>query len=246
MERIQKLIAQSGLCSRRKAEKLITGGRVKVNGRTVQALGEKASPSDTITVDGHPISYEDKVYYLLYKPEGYVSTVKDEKGRKTVKDLVPSSKRIYPVGRLDYDSSGVLLMTNDGDLTAALTHPRYNIEKEYEVTVNGFLRKETSRKIRRGITLEGQMTKPTKIRKVKYNKQKQRTKLNLVITEGKYHHIKKMFEHFDHEVLKLKRIRFAFLTLDDLSRGGHRRVKIHELKKLRVLIDRERRRAGAK
>ncbi len=235
-ERLQKLIAQSGLCSRRKAEKLITEGRVEVKGRRVTTLGTKASSSDRITVDGKPIVPEEKVHYVFYKPEGCVSTARDEKGRKTVVDYLPKEKRLFPVGRLDYDASGVLLMTNDGDLTASLTHPRYDIEKEYEVTLEGFVRKTTSKAIARGVELDGRRTKPAKIRHVVYDKKKARTRLHLVITEGKYHHIKELFASFDHPVIKLKRVRFGIVTLDNLAKGEYRLLKIHELKKLRLLV----------
>ncbi len=236
-ERLQKLIAQSGLCSRRKAEELITEGRVRVNGKKVTTLGTKASSSDTITVDGKPVEPEEKVHYVFYKPEGCVSTARDDKGRRTVVDYLPKDRRLFPVGRLDYDASGVLLMTNDGDLTVSLTHPRYDIEKEYEVTLEGFVRKTTSKAIARGVELDGRMTKPAKIRDVVYDKKKARTRLRLVITEGKYHHIKELFASFDHPVVKLKRVRFGIITLDGLAKGEDRPLKIHELKRLRLLVE---------
>ena len=158
MERIQKIIAQSGYCSRRKAEELIVQGAVSVNGVVVKELGTKVSSSDVITVNGTTIEKEEYVYYLLYKPEGYVSTTDDEKNRKTVVDLVPNDKRIYPVGRLDYDTSGVLLLTNDGVFTNLMTSPKHKVEKEYVVKMKGFLRREESRTIARGIVLDGYKT----------------------------------------------------------------------------------------
>lgn len=236
MERIQKLIAQSGLCSRRKAETLIEEGRVALNGETVTTLGTKADRKDTITVDGAPITYEEKEYFLFYKPEGCVSTTDDEKNRRTVLDFIDTTARVYPVGRLDYDTSGVLLLTNDGDLTNALTHPRNHIEKVYQVTVKGLLRKETSKKITRGIMLDGEKTKRSKIHDVSYNTDSETTRLTFIVTEGKYHHVKRVFEAMGHPVLKLKRTRFAILTLEGLKKGESRRLTPHELKKLKLLV----------
>ncbi|MFW6298768.1 MAG: pseudouridine synthase [Bacillota bacterium] len=236
MERIQKLIAQSGLCSRRKAESLIEEGRVTLNGETVRTLGTKATRNDTITVDGTPLTYEEKEYFLFYKPEGAVSTTDDEKNRRTVLDFIDTQARIYPVGRLDYDTSGALLLTNDGDLTNALTHPKNNIEKVYQVTIKGLLRKDTSRKIARGITLDGERTKRAKIHDVSYNTDKETTRLTFIVTEGKYHHVKRVFEAMGHPVLKLKRTRFAILTLEGLKKGEYRRLTPHELKKLKLLV----------
>jgi len=159
MERVQKIIANSGYCSRRKAEELITAGKVKINGVIVKELGTKASLKDIILVNGKVITREEKVYYVLYKPVGYVSTTDDEKGRKTVVELVPSDKRIYPVGRLDFDTSGLLLLTNDGDFTNLMTSPKNHVEKEYRVKLAGLLRKEESTTICRGIKINGVLTK---------------------------------------------------------------------------------------
>jgi len=234
MERLQKLIAQSGLCSRRKAETLISEGRVKVNGEVINTLGSKASYKDTITVDGRPISIEEKEYYVFYKPEGTVSTVDDEKNRQTVVDFIDTNARIFPVGRLDYDTSGLLLLTNDGDFTEKMIHPSSGIQKEYEVTVEGFLRKPTSRKVERGVKLDGEKTKPAKILNVEYNKEKETTKFNFIITEGKYRHIRRLFENFEHPVTKLKRVRFGSVDLGGLSKGEVRILKPHELKQLHV------------
>ena len=236
MDRIQKLIAQSGLCSRRKAETLIEEGRVKKNGSVVKTLGTKASKTDTITVDGRTIVYEEKEYFLFYKPEGCVSTTDDEKGRKTVLDFIRTNARIYPVGRLDFDTSGALLLTNDGELTNQLTHPSNHIEKAYEVTVAGLLRKETSRKVQQGIRIDGEKTKRAKIHDVHYDTQKEKTKLTFIVTEGKYHHVKRVFEAVGHPVKKLKRVRFAILTLEGLKKGSYRRLTPHEVKKLRLLV----------
>ncbi len=237
MERLQKVIANSGYTSRRKAEDLITAGKVKVNDKIVTELGTKVTSKDIIYVEGKLIQREEKVYYVLYKPEGYVSTTSDEFGRKTVLDLVPNSKRIYPVGRLDYDTSGVLLLTNDGDFTNQMTSPKNHVEKEYHVKLEGLLRKEESTLICRGIKLDTYKTKKAKIKDVKYNKKNLTTLATITITEGKYHQVKKMFEFTGHKVLKLKRVRFGAVTLENMRIGEHRLLKPYELKQLKNLVN---------
>ena len=236
MERLQKVIANSGYTSRRKAEDLITAGKVKVNDVTITELGTKVSSKDIIHVEGTLIKSEEKVYYVLYKPEGYVSTTSDEFNRKTVLDLVPKSKRVYPVGRLDYDTSGVLLLTNDGDFTNQMPSPKQHVEKEYRVKLEGLLRKEESTLICRGIDLGHYKTKKARIKDVAYNKKNLTTLATIIITEGKYHQVKKMFEFTGHKVLKLKRVRFGFVTLENMKTGEHRLLKPYELKQLRNLV----------
>ena len=236
MERLQKVIARSGYTSRRKAEDLITAGKVKVNNKVVTELGTKVTNKDIIHVEGKLIESVELVYYLLYKPEGYVSTTSDEFGRKTVLDLVPSEKRVYPVGRLDYDTSGVLLLTNDGDFTNLMTSPKNHVEKEYRVKLAGLLRKEESTTICRGIKLENYKTKKARIKDVSYNKNNETSQATIIITEGKYHQVKKMFEFTGHKVLKLKRVRFGFVTLDNMRIGEHRLLKPYELKQLKNLV----------
>ncbi|MDY0023817.1 MAG: pseudouridine synthase [Candidatus Izemoplasmatales bacterium] len=236
MERLQKLIAKAGIASRRKAEELILAGRVKVNGEVVNTLGAKAQPSDLIEVDNKKITLEEKVYFVLYKPTGVISTTVDQFKRDAVVDLIKEKESVYPVGRLDYDTSGVLLLTNDGDFANMLMHPRYKIEKEYYVKIKGLLRKETSKQLSRGFELEGELLQPAKIRNVKYDDKKENTFLHIIITEGKYHQVKKMFAHFGHEVLKLKRVRYGSVTLDGLFEGQYRTLKPHEIKTLYNLI----------
>ncbi len=235
MERLHKVIADSGLCSRRKAEKLMLEGKVTVDGEVVKTLGTKVSKNAEILVEGKPLPTVEYEYYVLYKPEGFVSTTSDEKGRKTVIDLVHTSSRIYPVGRLDYDTSGVLLLTNDGAFNQEMIHPKHKIEKEYQVTVEGLLRKETSLKLSRGIHIDGKKTARSRIRNVEYNTQKMTTRCHLIITEGRYHQVKKMFEQVGHPVTKLKRIRFGIITLDGMKKGEVRHLKPHELKQLHAL-----------
>lgn len=232
MERLQKVIAQSGYCSRRKAESLIVEGKVKVNGVLVRELGTKVGSKDVITVNGKTIFSEEKVYYVLYKPEGYVSTTSDEHDRNKVTDLVPSDKRIFPVGRLDYDTSGVLLLTNDGTFMNLMTSPKHHVEKEYRIKVKGFLRKEESLKLARGVEIDGYKTKRAIIKNVEYNKKNETSFATIIIKEGKYHQVKKMFEAVNHPVLKLKRERFGIVNLKNLKKGEYRRLKPHELKQL--------------
>lgn len=235
MERLQKVIANSGLTSRRKAEELIVNGNVKVNGKVVRELGVKVSSKDIVLVNDKALSKAEKVYYVLFKPEGYVSTTSDEKGRRTVMDLVPSHIRVYPVGRLDYNTSGVLLLTNDGDFANLMAGPKHNIEKEYRVKIKGLLRKETSKKLCSGVKIDNYVTKKAYIKDVSYNRENMTSYANITITEGKYHQVKKMFESVGHPVLKLKRVRYGCVDLKNMSIGEHRLLKPHELKKLRLL-----------
>ena len=232
MERLQKVIAASGYCSRRKAETLIAEGKVTVNGEVCNTLGSKVSAKDVILINGKTIEREEKVYYVLYKPEGYISTTDDEKDRRKVIDLVPNERRLFPVGRLDYDTSGVILMTNDGDFMNKMTSPKHHVEKEYRVKVKGFLRKEESLQLARGIEIDGYKTKRAIIKDVEYNKANETAFATIIIKEGKYHQVKKMFEAVNHPVLKLKRVLFGVVTLKDLKKGEHRRLKPHEYKQL--------------
>jgi 23S rRNA pseudouridine2605 synthase len=237
MERLQKIIAHSGYTSRRKAEDLIVAGKVKVNGVIVKELGTKVKRSDDIIVEGNILSIETKVYYVLYKPEGYISSTDDEKGRKTVLDLVPRDKRIYPVGRLDYDTSGILLLTNDGDFTNLMTSPKHHIQKEYRVKLKGFLRKEESTQVCRGIRIDNYKTRKAIIKDVVYNKESETTLATIIITEGKYHQVKLMFEAVGHTVLRLKRVRFGIINLDNMRIGEHRLLKPYEIKQLKGLVE---------
>jgi len=232
MERLQKIIAQRGYTSRRKAEQLIVDGKVKVDGKIVTELGTKVPKNAEIIVEGTKVESVNKVYYVLYKPEGFVSTTDDEHDRKTVVDLVPADLRVFPVGRLDYDTSGVLLLTNDGEFTNMVTSPSSHIEKEYQVKMRGFLRKEESSKVCKGLKIDHYVTRKAKIHNVTYHKKTETTTANIIITEGKYHQVKKMFEAVGHEVIKLKRVRFGTVTLDGLSKGDFRLLKPHEKKHL--------------
>ncbi len=233
MERLQKIIATSGYCSRRKAEELILAGKVKVNGEIVRELGTKASYEDVIFVEGKSISKkEDKVYYLFNKPRGVVTTSHDNLGRKTVLDFLPEDERIYPVGRLDYDTTGVLLVTNDGELTNLLTHPKNHVEKTYIVKVEGILLKQDLEKLCKGVVIDGKKTSRAKAKIKKIDKKTNTTLLELKIYEGRNHQVKKMLEAIGYPVKKLKREKFSFLTTQGLLSGEYRTLSIKEVKKL--------------
>ena len=233
MERLQKIIALSGYCSRRKAEELISKGKVKVNGNIITEMGYKTNFSDYIEVEGHPIeTVEDKVYYLLNKPRGIVTTASDEKGRKTVVDLIKTDKRIYPVGRLDYDTTGIILLTNDGELTNFLTHPKNNIEKVYVAKIKGLITKEEIRRLCNGVFINGKKTSRAKAKILKIDKKTNSSIVELIIHEGKNHQVKNMFKAIGYDVLKLKRESIAFLTLDGVPSGEYRELSIKEVKKL--------------
>ncbi len=232
MERLQKVIAQTGYCSRRKAEELISAGRVQVNGKTIREMGVKVNYDDDITIDGNGINAkEDKVYYLLNKPRGIITSTNDEKKRKTVVDLIKDNdKRIYPVGRLDYDTTGVLLLTNDGELTNLLIHPKNNIKKLYIAKIKGIPTKIELQKLASGVIIDGHKTSKAKVKLKKLDKRNNTSVIELVIHEGKNHQVKKMFESIGYEILKLRRERFAFLDVNDLKSGEYRELSIKEVK----------------
>ena len=233
MLRLQKIIADKGYCSRRKAEELIASGKVYVNGEKITTMGYKASDSDYIEVEGTPLNQkEDKVYYLLNKPRGVVTTASDNLGRKTVVDLINTDKRIYPVGRLDYDTTGLLILTNDGNLTNYLEHPKNNIEKVYVAKIKGIPTKEELSRLCRGVIVDGKKTSKSKAKMIKVDKKSNSSIIELIIHEGKNHQVKKMFKAIGYEVIKLKRESISFLTLDGLKSGEYRELSIKEVKKL--------------
>ncbi len=232
MERLQKIIANSGVTSRRKAEELIKDGRVTVDGVVINELGTKVREDSVIEIDGVSIEKEPKVYYLLNKPRGVVTTAKDEHGRKTVVDLIPTEKRIYPVGRLDYDTTGLLILTNDGDFTNALLHPKNKIDKTYIAKINGILSPPDLMKLKKGVYIDDYKTMPAKIKVRRIDKKNNVSFVELTIREGKNHQIKKMIESVGFEVLKLKREKIEFLTLNGLASGEYRVLNNKEVKKL--------------
>ena len=232
MERLQKVIANSGYCSRRKAENLILDRKVCVNGEMIIELGYKVSANDIITVEGKTITQQKKEYILLYKPRGVVTTTCDEHKRKTVLDLIKTNVRVYPVGRLDYDTSGLLILTNDGELANLLMHPKSNVDKVYVTKVKGLVNKEEILKLRNGIIIDGFKTSRSGARIISYDKKTDTSIVELTIHEGKNHQVKKMMDAIGHEVIKLKRERLSFLTLKGLKSGEYRYLSIKEVKKL--------------
>lgn len=235
-ERLQKVIAQSGYTSRRKAEKLITDGKVKVNGKTVTELGIKVHPDDQIEVNGIPLEKEEPVYYLLYKPTGVISSVKDDGGRKVVTDLLPEVKeRIYPVGRLDFNTSGLLLLTNDGDFAQLLMHPRHEIDKVYIAKIKGIPTKDKLKKLESGLRDKGEWLRIKKQRIRSVDRKKNKTILEITLNEGKNRQIRRMLDAIGHPVEKLKREQYGFLTLGHMKPGEYRELKPHEVKRLKVM-----------
>lgn len=232
MERLQKVIANAGYCSRRKAEEIILAGKVMVNGEKVLELGRKVEPTDIISIDGMMLKREEKEYILLHKPRGVVTTTSDEHGRKTVLDLIETEKRLYPVGRLDYDTTGILLLTNDGELANLLMHPKNKIDKVYIAKIRGFLSKDEVNKLSRGVIIDKQKTAPAKVRVRKYDKKTNTSMVEITIHEGKNHQVKNMFLTIGHEVLKLRRERIAFLDINNLKSGEYRYLNPKEVKKL--------------
>jgi len=232
MERLQKVIASSGITSRRKAEELITAGKVKVNGEVVTELGTKVTDKDRIEVDNVLIAKELKEYYLLNKPRGVVTTTSDDKGRKTVVDLIPTNARIYPVGRLDYDTTGVLLLTNDGDFANILMHPASEVEKVYMAKLKGIIKGEHINTLKEGIKLDDQVVKPSRVKLKKVDQKTNTCMVQISIHEGKNHQVKRMFEAVGFEVLKLKREREAFFDLKDLQSGEFRKLTPKEVAKV--------------
>lgn len=238
MERLQKVIAQAGIASRRKAEELIVDGRVTVNGQVIRELGTKVTPNkDKVEVDGVPIDREEPVYYMLYKPTGVISSVSDDKGRKVVTDFFDHEHRLFPVGRLDYDTSGLLLLTNDGEFANQLMHPKYKIAKLYVAKVQGVPSRDKLRQLEKGIVLEDGKTAPAKVKFVSGNTKNGTSIIEISIHEGRNRQVRRMFEAIGHPVLKLKREMYGFLTLKGLKPGDARTLRPHEVKQLRELSE---------
>lgn len=235
MERLQKVIAASGVTSRRKAEELITQGKVMVDGVVIDELGYKVNGNEEIIVDGIKINKEDKVYYLLNKPRGVITTTSDDKGRKTVLDLIDDNRRIYPVGRLDYDTTGALILTNDGEFANNLMHPKNEIDKVYIAKISGFLTPSDVMSLKKGVVIDGVKTSRAKVRVRKTDKETRTSIVELTIHEGRNHQVKNMFKAIGYEVLKLKRERIAFLDVKNLSSGEYRVLNSKEVKQLYVL-----------
>lgn len=236
MERLQKFIANSGYCSRRKAEELISKGQVYVNGEMVTELGTKVSGNEDIVVEGVTLGKQTrKEYYLLNKPRGYICSVSDDKGRKVVTDLIDTNERIYPVGRLDYDTTGVLLLTNDGEFANILIHPSNEVEKTYLAIIEGIMTTEEIYELKGGVVVDGVKVVPKRVKIKKKDLEKNKSKVEVTIVEGRNHIVKKMFEAVGHPVNKLTRERLAFLDVKGLQSGEYRYLSNDEVKELMKL-----------
>ena len=228
MERLQKVISNSGYTSRRKAEELILNGKVKVNGKVVDTLGVKVKDNDEIEVEGNIISKEEKVYYLLNKPREVITSTTDDKGRKTVTELIDTDKRIYPVGRLDYDSTGAIFLTNDGEFANIITHPKNNIQKTYIAKLDKVPTKEQILLLKKGVVLDHKKIIPDRIKIKKINDNKTCI-VEIKIHDGINHEVKRLFASIDIEVLKLKREAIDIFNIKDIPSGKYRELSIKEV-----------------
>ena len=234
-ERLQKFIANQGICSRRKAEEYITSGRIKVNGNVIMELGTKIDPSkDVVEVDGKKISNISgkKVYILLNKPIGYVTTTRDQFNRNTVLDLVNVKEKVLPVGRLDMYTSGAIILSNDGDFIYKITHPKYEVEKTYNVTLKGQVTDEEIEQLRNGVQIENYVTGKAKVKILRIDKEKDLSRVELIIHEGKNREVRKMCEAIGRKVLALHRTKIGNISVKDLRLGTWRYLKPNEIKSL--------------
>lgn len=234
--RLQKILSAAGIASRRAAERLMAEGRVSVNGETVTALGTRADPDhDDICVDGRRVTIaRRRVYLLLNKPRGYVTTRSDPEGRRTILDLIPRVREyLYPVGRLDYDSEGLLLLTNDGDLAARLMHPRYEIERTYRARVRGVPDDVALLGLARGVVIDGRRTAPAKVRRLAPST------IEITIHEGRSHQVRKMCQVVGHPLLRLHRVRFGPIADSTLKTGAYRELTPREVAMLRKATSRD-------
>ena len=231
-ERLQKLLAQAGIASRRRAEELILAGRVRVDGQTVQELGFKIDPeSSSITFDGKPVQFEKKIYLLLNKPTGYITTLSDPQGRRAVTDLIRDiPERLFPVGRLDFDTEGALIMTNDGDFANSILHPSREIKKTYEALVQGVPNRQTLQRLAQGVLIDGHLTYPAQLQILKQGKD--RTLIEIIIHEGKKRQVRKMFQTVMHRVIHLRRTAYGKLRLGALPLGQYRPLSPQDRKQI--------------
>lgn len=236
--RLHRYLAQCGVASRRKAEEIIQEGRVTVNGSVVVELGTKVFPGhDKVEVDSSPISLPDHVVYLFYKPRGVMTTMDDPQGRPTVaKFLPPNARAVRPVGRLDYETDGLLILTNDGDLAFRLAHPRYGIEKEYVATVQGVPDDKSLRRMANGISIDGKKTSPCSVELVSVNQKKGEAKLKLTLHEGRNRQVRLMCQAINHPVKTLRRVRLGFLTLSKMEPGQMTLLSQTDVQRLRRLV----------
>ena len=232
MERLQKVIAEAGIASRRKAEELITAGRVKVNGKVITELGTKVDTSDKVEVDNKLIEKENKEYYLLNKPRGVITSTNDDKDRKTVIELIDTTSRIYPVGRLDYDTTGALLLTNDGEFANIVMHPSNKMEKIYLAKLEGIIKGEQINKLKNGIKLDNKLVKASRVKLKKIDTNTNKSLVEVTIHEGLNHQVKRMFESVGYHVEKLTRKQIGFFDIKDLKSGEYRRLTPKEVQKV--------------
>ena len=231
-ERLQKFLARCGVASRRASERLIAEGRVRVNGHTIQEMGTRIlSHKDRVTVDGRLIQPVEKAYLLLYKPKGILTTLHDPQGRPTLRDLLPHGKGLFPVGRLDFASEGLLLVTNDGALAHKLLHPKYGIPRTYELKVKGIVSSIEIEKLLKGVILDAVLVRPSKV--VLIRRGKNHCWLEVIVHEGRYHEVRRLMEAVGHLVVHLRRTRFGPFNLKGLKPGDFRHLTTKEIEKLR-------------
>ena len=232
--RLQKYLAECGIASRREAEELILQGKIRVNGKIVTELGTKIMPQiDKVFYNDKEIHrQEELIYILLNKPIGYVTTVKDQFNRDSVLDLIKTNKRLVPVGRLDMYTSGALILTNDGDFVYKVTHPKHEIEKTYTVTIKGIIKREEVEKLRKGVKIEDYITKPAKVKILKTDEEKNSSRLEIIIHEGKNRQVRKMCEAIGHKVLALHRSKIAGIGVKDIPLGKWRYLNSKEVQRI--------------
>jgi 23S rRNA pseudouridine2605 synthase len=243
MERLQKVIAEAGICSRRHAEQKILNGEVSVNGKIVTTLGTKVNTKDIICVNGQNIHKNAKVYYVMNKPRGVICTANDPYKRKTIFDIIPAAQkeeRLFTVGRLDSDTKGVIVLTNDGDFMNALVGPKSGIEKEYLARISGMLSVKEIKSLSTGVMVNNKMTLPAIVNVVSKDNEHNSSLIKITVTEGSYHHVKEMFKAVGHDVKKLTRIRFGHLMIDNLEEGSLVRLSIKDVKILYDLAKKDR------
>lgn len=239
MMRLQKMIANSGFCSRRKAEDLIVTGHVTVDGEVVTKLGTVVNEKSVIEIDNVRLEQEEKVYYLLNKPRGVVTTTSDDKNRKTVVDLINTDKRIYPIGRLDYDTTGALILTNDGEFANLMMHPKNEIDKVYVAKLSRIIKADEINQLKKGVFIDNRtLVKASRVKLRKVDNMNQNSFVEITIHEGKNHQVKKMFEAVGIKVDKLKRERIAFLDVTHLKSGEYRKLTNKEVHQLYALANR--------
>lgn len=239
-QRLQKVMAQAGIASRRKAEEMILNNEVKVNGKIVNELGTQVDENDTILVNNKPIKFESKVVYMINKPTSVLSASSDDRDRKVVVDLIKDHRRLYPVGRLDYHSTGLLLVTNDGKFSQQIIHPSSQVSKEYHVKIRGTLTKRDIELCENGLKTKEEQYRPVKINNVRIDAEKKVTHFVMTLYEGKNRQIRKMMEYLHHDVLKLHRFRLGPLQLGNLASGTYRLLNEEEIKRLLASANRKR------